>query len=118
MEATQPGFIEQLRDNLRGAHRYQRHRNAAHRYRGSAESSRKGKSRIGIWAVASDGLSRRRLLCAVLLLALVPITDALGIASLATLGILAGILTALILYEVLRYSDARERVRHRAAPGV
>ncbi len=61
-------------------------------------------------------LSRRRLVCAVILLALVPITDALGIASLATLGVLAAILTALILYEVLRYSDARDRVRHKAAP--
>jgi low temperature requirement protein LtrA len=61
-------------------------------------------------------LSRRRLVCAVVLLALVPITDALAIASLATLGLLAAILTLLILYEVLRYSDARDRVRHRAAP--
>jgi hypothetical protein len=26
------------------------------------------------------------------------------------------ILTALILYEALRYADARERVRHHAAP--
>ncbi|HWX86967.1 MAG TPA: low temperature requirement protein A [Solirubrobacteraceae bacterium] len=57
-------------------------------------------------------LSRRRLACGVLLLALVPVTDALGIASLATLGLLTAILTALILYEVLRYSDARDRVRH------
>jgi low temperature requirement protein LtrA len=61
-------------------------------------------------------LSRRRLVCALALLALVPITDALGISSLATLGVLAATLTGLILYEVLRYADARERVRHRAAP--
>jgi low temperature requirement protein LtrA len=61
-------------------------------------------------------LSRRRLLCAMLLIALVPIADALGIASLATLGVLAAILTSLILYEVLRYSDARDRVRHTEAP--
>jgi low temperature requirement protein LtrA len=61
-------------------------------------------------------LSRRRLVCAILLLALAPIADALGIASLATLAALAAILSALILYEVLRYAEARERVRHRAAP--
>jgi low temperature requirement protein LtrA len=61
-------------------------------------------------------LSRRRLVCAIALVVLVPVTDALGIASLGTLGVLAAILTALILYEALRYSDARDRVRHRAAP--
>jgi low temperature requirement protein LtrA len=61
-------------------------------------------------------LSARRLVCAIVLIALVPVTVALGISSLATLGVLAAILTALILYEVLRYADARERVRHQAAP--
>jgi low temperature requirement protein LtrA len=62
-------------------------------------------------------LSRRRLVCAGVLIALVPVTVALGISSLATLGALAATLTALILYEALRYADARERVRHRSAPG-
>jgi low temperature requirement protein LtrA len=61
-------------------------------------------------------LSRRRLVCAVTLIALVPVTVAIGIPSLATLGVLAATLTGLILYEVLRYADARERVRHQAAP--
>jgi low temperature requirement protein LtrA len=61
-------------------------------------------------------LSRRRLVCATILIALVPVTVALGISSLATLGVLAATLTALIVYEVLRYADARDRVRHRAAP--
>jgi low temperature requirement protein LtrA len=61
-------------------------------------------------------LSRRRLVCSILLLALVPVTHVLGIASLATLAGLSAILTILILYEVLRYSDARDRVRHTAAP--
>jgi low temperature requirement protein LtrA len=61
-------------------------------------------------------LSRRRLVCAAALLALVPLTVALGIPSLATLSVLAVTLTALILYEVLRYAEARERVRHQAAP--
>jgi low temperature requirement protein LtrA len=61
-------------------------------------------------------LSRRRLVCSAALIALVPVTVALDIASLATLAILAAILTTLILYEALRYADARERVRHRATP--
>ncbi|MGH2912193.1 MAG: low temperature requirement protein A [Solirubrobacteraceae bacterium] len=62
-------------------------------------------------------LSRRRLVCAVVLIALAPVTVALDVSSLATLGVLAAILTALILYEVLRYADARERVRHGVARG-
>jgi low temperature requirement protein LtrA len=60
-------------------------------------------------------LSGRRLMCATALIALVPVTVALGISSLATLGVLAAILTALIAYEALRYADARERVRHQSA---
>jgi low temperature requirement protein LtrA len=62
-------------------------------------------------------LSRRRLVCAVVLIALAPVTVALELSSLAILGVLATILTALILYEVVRYADARERVRHGVAPG-
>ncbi len=61
-------------------------------------------------------LSRRRLVCSVALIALVPVTVAIGTPSLATLGVLAATLTGLIFYEVFRYADARERVRHRAAP--
>jgi low temperature requirement protein LtrA len=61
-------------------------------------------------------LSRRRLVCTLVLVSLVPVTVGLGISSLATLGALATILTSLILYEVLRYADARDRVRHKAAP--
>jgi low temperature requirement protein LtrA len=60
-------------------------------------------------------LSRRRLVCALLLLAFVPVGHALAVPSLATLAVLAAGLTALILYEVLRYADARERVRHGVA---
>jgi low temperature requirement protein LtrA len=55
-------------------------------------------------------LSARRLLCAVLLLALLPAGAQLP--ALLTLGILAALLAALIVYEALRYADARERVRH------
>jgi low temperature requirement protein LtrA len=62
-------------------------------------------------------LSRRRLACATILIALAPITVALKLSSLASLGVLAAILTSLILYEVVRYADARERVRHGVAPG-
>jgi low temperature requirement protein LtrA len=61
-------------------------------------------------------LSRRRLACAVLLIALAPVTVAVKLSSLLTLGVLAAILTALILYEVVQYADARERVRHGVAP--
>ena len=61
-------------------------------------------------------LSTRRLVCSVALIALVPVTLALGISSLASLGVLAAILTALILYEVLRYADVRDRVRHQGSP--
>jgi low temperature requirement protein LtrA len=61
-------------------------------------------------------LSGRRLVCAVVLIALVPITLALEISSLATLAILASILSLLILYEVTRYAEMRDRVRHKGSP--
>jgi low temperature requirement protein LtrA len=55
-------------------------------------------------------LSRQRLLCSFVLLALLPAGAALP--AIATLGILATLLVALITYEALRYAEARERVRH------
>jgi len=55
-------------------------------------------------------LSRRRLLCAIVLLALLPAGAALP--ALLTLGILAALLMGLIAYEALRYADVRDRVRH------
>ena len=55
-------------------------------------------------------VSVRRLVCAFVLLALVPAGAALP--ALATLGMLAGALVCLILYEVVRYADVRDRVRH------
>jgi low temperature requirement protein LtrA len=55
-------------------------------------------------------LSGRRLLCSFVLLALLPAGAALP--AIATLGILAALLTALITYEALRYAEAREHVRH------
>jgi len=61
-------------------------------------------------------LSGRRLGCALALLALVPITLALKTSSLVTLAILAAVLSLLIVYEVTRYADVRERVRHQGSP--
>ena len=58
-------------------------------------------------------VSWRRLLCAAVLVALVPV--ALQLPALATLGILAALLAALIAYEAIRYADARDHVRHQLA---
>ena len=58
-------------------------------------------------------LSRQRLLCAFVLLALLPAGAALP--AIATLGILAALLVALIAYEALRYAEVRDRVRHQLA---
>jgi low temperature requirement protein LtrA len=61
-------------------------------------------------------LSRRRLVCGLLLIAFIPLDRMLAISSLATLGVVTAVVTALILYELLRYADARDRVRHGVAP--
>ena len=58
-------------------------------------------------------LSRQRLLCALLLVALIPL--AVELPALATLALLAALLTALIAYEAIRFAEARERVRHQLA---
>jgi low temperature requirement protein LtrA len=58
-------------------------------------------------------LNWRRLVCALVLLALVPAGATLP--ALATLAILAALLCVLIAYEALRYADARDRVRHQLA---
>jgi low temperature requirement protein LtrA len=58
-------------------------------------------------------LNRQRLACALLLLALIPV--AVELPALATLGLLAAVLAALIAYEALRFSGARDRVRHQLA---
>ncbi|HWY90070.1 MAG TPA: low temperature requirement protein A [Solirubrobacteraceae bacterium] len=58
-------------------------------------------------------LNRRRLACAVVLLALLPAGAVLP--ALATLGILAALLVTLIAYEALRYAEVRDRVRHQLA---
>jgi low temperature requirement protein LtrA len=58
-------------------------------------------------------LNRQRLVCALLFLALIPV--AVEIPALAALAIVAGILVALIVYEAIRFSEARDRVRHELA---
>ncbi|HEX4436554.1 MAG TPA: low temperature requirement protein A [Solirubrobacteraceae bacterium] len=56
-------------------------------------------------------LGVRRLLCAVALLAALPLYG--QIPAIGLLGIATGLLVAMILYEALRYADVRDRVRHR-----
>jgi low temperature requirement protein LtrA len=58
-------------------------------------------------------LNRQRLVCAALLAALIPAATELP--ALATLGLLAAVLTSLIAYEALRFAEARDRVRHQLA---
>ena len=58
-------------------------------------------------------VNRQRLFCAVLLLVLLPV--ALEIPALATVTMLAAILSILIAYEALRFAEARDRIRHELA---
>ena len=58
-------------------------------------------------------VNKQRLVCACLLLALLP--AAVELSALATLALLAGVLAALISYETLRFAGARERIRHQLA---
>ena len=58
-------------------------------------------------------LNPHRLACAVVLVALLPV--ALELPALATLGLLAGVLGVLVAYEAVRFSEARDRVRHQLA---
>ncbi len=60
-------------------------------------------------------LNKQRLLCAALLLALLPAEAELKPPSLATLGALAALLSALIVYEAIRFAALRDRVRHQLA---
>jgi low temperature requirement protein LtrA len=57
--------------------------------------------------------SGQRLGCAVLLIALLPV--AVELPSLATLGLLAAALVALIAYEAVRFAELRDRLRHQVA---
>jgi low temperature requirement protein LtrA len=58
-------------------------------------------------------LNRQRLGMAILLCALIPVGT--EIPSLAALGLLVGLLAALIAYEAVRFSGARDRIRHELA---
>jgi low temperature requirement protein LtrA len=58
-------------------------------------------------------LSGRRLVCALVLLALLPV--AVRLPALATLGVLTGLLALLIAYEAVRYAESRDHIRHQLA---
>jgi low temperature requirement protein LtrA len=58
-------------------------------------------------------LNRQRLVCAAFLVALLP--AAVELPSLATLAMLAAVLSALIAYEALRFAELRDRIRHQLA---
>jgi low temperature requirement protein LtrA len=58
-------------------------------------------------------VSVRRLLCALVLLALIPAATTLS--ALLTLTILAALLASLVAYEAIRCSQARDEMRHQAA---
>jgi len=59
-------------------------------------------------------LSRRRLVAALLLVAFVP--AAVEVPALVTMAVVAAICAGLIVYEAIRFAEARERVRHAAEP--
>jgi low temperature requirement protein LtrA len=54
--------------------------------------------------------NKQRLLVGAVLVLLIP--AGVGLPSLATLGLLAGVLVGLIAYETVRFAEARRRVRH------
>jgi len=57
--------------------------------------------------------STQRLLCALFLLATIPIAK--EIPALASVGIVAAALTALIVYEVIHFAELRDKMRHQLA---
>jgi low temperature requirement protein LtrA len=59
-------------------------------------------------------LNRQRLLCAGLLVALLPL--GVELPALATVSVLAAIMVALIAYETIRFAELRERIRHQLEP--
>jgi low temperature requirement protein LtrA len=58
-------------------------------------------------------LNRRRLVVAIVLVALIPV--AVELPSLVTVVLLAAVLSGLIAYEAIRYAAERDRVRHQLA---
>jgi low temperature requirement protein LtrA len=68
---------------------------------------------VGFRYRGAHTLSRRRLVVAILVLALIP--AGIELPALATLGIVAALLVCLIAYETHSYGDARNRIRHELA---
>jgi low temperature requirement protein LtrA len=60
-------------------------------------------------------LARHRLVCALVLVALFPL--ALEIPALATVALVMVVVSGLVVYEVRRFAETRDRVRHRLAGG-
>ncbi len=60
-------------------------------------------------------LNRQRIVCAALLVAMLIIEISAAPPALLTLGLLALVLTALIIYEAMRFSEMRQRLRHQLA---
>jgi low temperature requirement protein LtrA len=60
-------------------------------------------------------LARHRLVCALVLVALFPV--ALEIPALATVALVMVVVSGLVVYEVRRFAETRDRVRHRLAGG-
>jgi low temperature requirement protein LtrA len=58
-------------------------------------------------------LNRQRLITAAVLTALIPLVVAID--ALAAVALLAALLVALIVYEAVRFADARDRIRHELA---
>jgi low temperature requirement protein LtrA len=58
-------------------------------------------------------LNRQRLVCAILLIALLPL--AVEVPALLIVGILAAVLTTLIAYEAIRFAELRARIRQQLA---
>jgi low temperature requirement protein LtrA len=58
-------------------------------------------------------VSVRRLICALVLLALLPL--AAEVSALVLLALATAVLVGMIVYEVVRYAEFRERVRHTPA---
>ena len=61
-------------------------------------------------------LNRQRVVASALLLALIPLSVAVGLPALGTLALTAAVAAGLITYEAIRFSEARARVRHAEAP--
>jgi low temperature requirement protein LtrA len=58
-------------------------------------------------------LNRQRLVTAAILCALIPL--AVDMDALVALALLTAVLVALISYEVIRFADSRDRIRHQLA---